>query len=60
VIRIRAPIFAVTVNANNLLMAAQLEKALSDVGVPARQEEPTGSGDWIEVYVGPHSNEELK
>jgi hypothetical protein len=37
--------------ANNLAMAAQLEKALSDVGVPARQEEQTGSSDWIEVYV---------
>ncbi len=38
---------------NNLAMAAQLEKALSDVGVPARQEEQVGSSDWIEVYVGP-------
>jgi hypothetical protein len=41
--------------ANNLAMAAQLEKALCDVGVPARQEEQTGSSDWIEVYVGPQA-----
>jgi hypothetical protein len=41
--------------ANNLAMAAQLEKALSDVGVPARQEEQTESSDWIEVYVGPQA-----
>jgi hypothetical protein len=39
--------------ANNLAMAAQLEKALSDVGVSARQEKQIGSDDWIEVYVGP-------
>jgi len=38
---------------NNLPMAAQLEKALSDVGVPTQQEEQTDSSDWIEVYVGP-------
>ena len=38
---------------NNLPMAAQLEKALSDVGVPARQEKETDPTDWIEVYVGP-------
>lgn len=42
--------------ANNLAMAAQLEKALSDVGVPARQEEQIDSSDWIEVYVGPKEN----
>jgi len=42
--------------ANNLPMAAQLEKALSDVGVPARHEEQTDSSDWIEVYVGPKGN----
>jgi hypothetical protein len=38
---------------NNLPIAAQLEKALSDVGVPARQEKETDPTDWIEVYVGP-------
>jgi len=39
--------------ANNIAVAAQLERALSDVGVPARQEKQIGSNDWIEVYVGP-------
>lgn len=39
--------------ANNLAVAAQLEKALSAVGIPARQEEHIGSNDWIEFYVGP-------
>src|SRR5205807_145485 len=42
--------------ANNLPMAAQLEKALSDVGIAARQEEQVNSRDWIEVYVGPKGN----
>jgi hypothetical protein len=42
--------------ANNLAMAAQLEKALSNVGVPARQEKQIDSSDWIEVYVGPREN----
>ena len=42
--------------ASNLAVAAQLAKALSEVGVPARQEKQTDSSDWIEVYVGPKGN----
>jgi hypothetical protein len=38
--------------ANNVAMASQLEKALSEVGLPARWEKQVGSNDWIEVYVG--------
>jgi hypothetical protein len=42
--------------ANNVAMADELEKALSEVGVPARQEKQIDSTDWIEVYVGPKGN----
>ena len=41
---------------SNLPMAAQLETALSDVGVPTRREKQIDSTDWIEVYVGPKGN----
>jgi hypothetical protein len=42
--------------ANNVAMADELEKALSQVGMLARQEKQIDSTDWIEVYVGPKGN----
>jgi hypothetical protein len=43
--------------ANNRPVAAELAKALSDLGVAVQDvqigDEQIGSDDWIEVYVGP-------
>jgi hypothetical protein len=38
---------------NNGPVAAQLAKALSDLGVAVQQDDQMASSDWIEVYVGP-------